>query len=271
MKNNKFSFPKMSEFDFSISYVDIENSARINQNESHIHKECEIYINLEGDVSFEVENKIYPITRGSVIITRPFEYHHCIYHSNKKHTHYWITFSADNDECLKMFFNREKGTDNLIILEESVLKTVCEFMDILLDKKSSLIKKRIAFLQTIYIFNNEKPLDFCYSTPQFSNILIKALEYMDENLENEIDLKLLCRKCNTSPSTLHRLFKKSLGASPIIILRKKRLIASMVHLRNGSKVCDAAMLCGFTDYSNYIQHFKAQFGMTPLQYKKKFN
>ena len=41
-------------------------------------------------------------------------------------------------------------------------------------------------------------------------------------------------------------------------------------LRDGDMVADAAAKSGFSDYSNYIQLFKKQFGMTPLQYKKRF-
>jgi AraC-like DNA-binding protein len=54
------------------------------------------------------------------------------------------------------------------------------------------------------------------------------------------------------------------------MLRKKRLFASMDCLRNGASVAEAALESGFPDYSNYIQLFKKQFGITPLNYKKKF-
>jgi AraC-like DNA-binding protein len=55
------------------------------------------------------------------------------------------------------------------------------------------------------------------------------------------------------------------------MLRKKRLFASMLALRNGDTVTEAAMKSGFSDYSNYIQLFKKQFGITPLQYKKNLS
>ena len=84
----KFIIPPISAVDFSISYLKIDATSPLNHNESHIHKECEVYINLSGDVSFEVENRIYPISRGSVIITRPYEYHHCIYRSNALHEYF---------------------------------------------------------------------------------------------------------------------------------------------------------------------------------------
>jgi len=119
--------------DFSINHLDIDAASSLNQNETHIHKECEIYLNLSGNVCFEVENHLYPISRGSVIITRPYEYHHCIYRSNARHEHFWITFSAEESEDLfRLFFGREKGTNNLIILDEAQLKECCFVLNDLL-------------------------------------------------------------------------------------------------------------------------------------------
>ena len=131
MYRRKILLSQMSKADCSISHIDLDAVSPLNQNESHIHAECEIYINLSGDVSFEVENRIYPVSRGSVIITRPFEYHHCIYHSNRSHEHFWITFSAkENDHFLRMFFGREKGKDNLILLDEEQLTSLCGILSI---------------------------------------------------------------------------------------------------------------------------------------------
>ena len=65
-----------------VAYSELDSKSKQNTFDSHIHNECEIYINLSGDVSFVVENKVYPIVPGSIIITRPGEYHHCVYHSN---------------------------------------------------------------------------------------------------------------------------------------------------------------------------------------------
>ena len=84
---------------------------------SHIHDKCEIYVNLSGNVSFMVEGQLYPIKRGSVIITRPLEYHHCIYHDFSPHEHFWILFScAGNEPLFNAFFDRPAGTKNLIEL-----------------------------------------------------------------------------------------------------------------------------------------------------------
>lgn len=54
---------------------------------------------------------------------------------------------------------------------------------------------------------------------------------------------------------------------PFVMLRRKRLFVSMEYLRNGMPVSEAASQSGFSDYSNYIQLFRKQFGMTPKEYK----
>ena len=94
---------------------------------------------------------------------------------------------------------------------------------------------------------------------------------MDEHLTEELDVEQIAKEANVSVNTLERHFKESLGTTPFAMLRKKRLFASMLALRSGDTVTEAAIKSGFSDYSNYIQLFKKQFGITPLQYKKNLS
>ena len=73
MEQIAFSIGAMPPMDFDITKIELDSQSPLNHNEAHIHKRCEVYINLSGDVSFAVENRLYSITRGSVIITRPSE------------------------------------------------------------------------------------------------------------------------------------------------------------------------------------------------------
>lgn len=271
METKRFTLAEMSKVDFFISYADIDAESPFNQNESHIHEHCEIYLNISGDVSFEVENHIYPVSRGSVIITRPYEYHHCIYHSSESHKHYWITFSAEqNEDFLRMFFDREKGKSNLILLDESELREICYVMDELLKNETDFLKRRINFLKIFYILKTGKRAEYTDSMEWIPETVAKALKYMDDHLTEEISVKMLSSLCNVSVNTLERYFRDALDTSPFAMLRKKRLVASMEHLRNGDMVSEAAAKSGFSDYSNYIQLFRKQFGITPLRYKKNF-
>lgn len=104
-EKNHVEFKKINPFDMDITYIEPDSVSPLNVYNPHIHEECEIYINISGNVSFEVENRLYPLTPESVIITRPYEYHHCIYHNNDLHKHFWILFSArGNEELFKLFW-----------------------------------------------------------------------------------------------------------------------------------------------------------------------
>ena len=131
MAETKLVFDGQERFAMSICYIedmaDPEHSLG-----QHMHAECEIYFHLGGDVSFMVEDKIYPIQYGNVIITRKNEYHHCIYHKMTKHCHFCILFSAnDADKLLEMFFARKKGEGNLLLLSQAQiveLTEICEWL-----------------------------------------------------------------------------------------------------------------------------------------------
>lgn len=271
MKSNRFSLPEVAPVDFSISYSAGNDSPLMNHNETHVHKECEIYLNLSGDVSFEVENRIYPVSRGTVIITRPYEYHHCIFRSSAGHGHYWITFSAEQTEVfLKMFFDREKGKDNLILLDEEGTQKLCAVLDDLLKKEGDALKRRIDFLMIFHILSAGKRAAYTDTIEGLPEDVAKALLFMDEHLTEDLDVRAIAEACNVSVNTLERHFRETVACSPFTMLRNKRLIASRDLLRNGAAVSEAALKSGFSDYSNYIQLFRKRFGITPLQYKKQF-
>ena len=271
VKTKKFIIGGMSDVDITVNYAHLVATSALSYNEAHIHKEGEIYFNLSGDVSFEVEDRRYPISRGSVIITRPYEYHHCIPHSNEPHEHFWISFSTEGTEdILKLFFDREKGKDNLILLNEMQVSELCTVLNSLLSKNSNTLQRRVDFLQIFRILSSGKLGSYMENLEELLPDLACAIRYMDDHLTEEFDIRILSSHCNVSVSTLERHFKEAFHMTPFALLRKKRLIASMEYLRNGESVTEAALKSGFSDYSNYIQLFRKQFGITPLKYKKNY-
>ena len=64
------SYGGIAPFEFNIKYTDLSLDFYEASSIGHTHNECEIYINVSGDVSFMVENNIYPISSGDIIITR---------------------------------------------------------------------------------------------------------------------------------------------------------------------------------------------------------
>ena len=146
MKFNTEHFNEIKSFDISVKYIEIDSDSQENVFDSHTHEECEIYLNLSGDVSFVVENNIYPIKPGDIIITRPFEYHHCVYHSNKLHKHFWILFSSRGNEYLfDAFFKRKTGNANHLSLTPEDTDTLISLCHKMTENESMQIRKYYNF------------------------------------------------------------------------------------------------------------------------------
>ena len=78
MTNNLF-LNTVSGFAVNANKLNITQDSPARYSPAHIHDLCEIYVNLSGNVSFVVERNLYKILPGDIIITKPYEYHHCVY------------------------------------------------------------------------------------------------------------------------------------------------------------------------------------------------
>lgn len=269
-KSNEFEFSGISPFSFMIHYSESNDMSDTVNLDSHSHDECEIYINISGDVSFMVENRIYPIKPGSVIITRPNEFHHCIYNSEKTdHRHFWILFSSHGNEgLLDLFFNRPTGSGNLISLSADKLKTVNELCTSLTNEKNGSLSCHLSFWRLIELLTTcdiQRILDIDSSLP---NDVVFALNFIQTNLSSPITINQIARAAHVSVNTLERHFSAAVNMAPSEFVKKRRLALSQSLLRDGKSVQEAAAESGFTDYSRFIAVFKEAFGITPLQYKK---
>lgn len=268
IEGSKFTYSGISPFEIEIKHIDIFPDDPSNVNDDHIHEMCEIYVNLTGNVSFMVENKIYPVSSGSVIITRPCEYHHCIYHSNDRHDHLWILFNGDsNKSLLDIFYNRKKGEGNLICLSEKQKKRVLELsLDIIRDGTDS-IKGLSSFLQLLSILETADGKSEAVSETVPEDIS-RAVAFIGENLGNSFTVSDVAAYAHVSINTLERRFVDVLGTTPSAYIKKRRLARAAELLPTASSVGDVSEKCGFSDYSNFICLFRKQFGITPLKYKK---
>ena len=267
MKKSSHIFKNINQFAMDISYININSTSPLNVHDNHIHDECEIYINLSGDVSFSVENSFYTIMPGNVIITRPHEYHHCIYHSDKMHKHFWILFHPSGNEALfDIFFNREAGKNNLLIPGPKKVEEMIQICHMLNSDNKSDSEKYFCFFTLLNILNNAD----VFNAPNNSgnDDIINAINYINDNLSSSLSVRELAAKCSVSISTLERHFFQNFNISPLEYIKKKRLSNAAKLLSEGKSVSDAANLSGFSDCSKFIALFKNTYNMTPLKYKK---
>ena len=102
----------------------------------------------------------------------------------------------------------------------------------------------------------------------------QATEYIAAHYTDDILLSDIAKVCEVSESECCRTFKRCLKSSPIDYINRYRVYAAAEILTNdlhNTPMSDIAMMVGFNYASYFNKTFKRYIGMTPMQYRKKFN
>lgn len=267
--NYKFSIPIIENYEseYYFSYSTTQYAPRIFP--PHVHDTLEFYVLIEGNVSFMVENEVYSLSAGDVIMSKPNEMHNCILNSTSLHKHLCIWFDTSCYFLFSSFLSHEYGKGNLISPTSEDKKTLLDLYKRLKDASSNENKKD-QFVTTLEILNiYERSINTESLTSDIPQALTNILNDININFAVIPSLQHLVDKYFISHSTLSRLFKQYLRTSPRMYLETKKLAYSRMLLKEGKSVFDACMLSGFSDYSNYIRLFKNRFGITPKQYRDR--
>lgn len=98
----------------------------------------------------------------------------------------------------------------------------------------------------------------------------KALQYMNQNYDQPIQIEDIAMCVNLHPNYLHRLFKKAIGITLHTYLMNLRLDkAKMLLERTDIPITDISDYVGLGSRQYFSYSFKKAFGMTPLEYRKK--
>lgn len=236
----------------------------------HIHDCVEFYVLLDGDVSFMVEDSVYRLTTGDVLVSKPNEMHNCVLNSNSVHKHLCFWFTPPSHPLLACFAEGDFGANNLISLPEQQkeeLLDICRTLHKASEDKDEL-KVLYSSLHFLHLLQTgAKELQTERPRQPLPPTLQNILSDVNKNFTKIRSLDYFTEKYFISQSTLQRLFKKYLHTTPKLYIETKRLAYSRVLLKQGLSVFDACMQAGFPDYSNYVQLFKRRFCITPKRYR----
>lgn len=158
------------------------------------------------------------------------------------------------------FYNNVElaGTINKLIKEcmgNSLTK------DVLADLTLQELIIRIIQTQTTKRFENERYIES-------NSPIASSIEYIKNNIRENINLKDLSDKACMSPTSFYRNFKRELGMSPIeFILNEKIKYAKKLLSNPNMQVNEVSYATGFEDCNYFIRLFKKYEGVTPKQYQ----
>jgi transcriptional regulator GlxA family with amidase domain len=99
-------------------------------------------------------------------------------------------------------------------------------------------------------------------------VLRRAVELMEANVERTIKIPQLSRTLNLSQRKLERLFNKHYGCSAVAFYRRVRLLRARVLLtQTDMSVLDICVACGFASSSYFSKSYAEQFGVRPRDHR----
>lgn len=101
---------------------------------------------------------------------------------------------------------------------------------------------------------------------QYPEVIIKTLDYVEENLKTDITAEELAQIANYSTFHFYRLFSSVMGSSIAGYILKRRLDHAIFEISNGRKGIDVVLEYGFETYAGFYKAFVKMYGCSPKKY-----
>lgn len=233
----------------------------------HLHDTLELYVLIEGDVSFAVESSHYKLSPGEAIISKPNELHNCILNTRSVHRHLCFWFDASAGFIFDEFLRHDFGVGNHIKPDTAAKERLLSIYDSLVKANEEGDRHAEFYLTLEMLGIFRKFISTDSESEGFPIIMQQIMSDINVNLKSIKSLDYFTAKYFLSQSTLYRMFKTYLNTTPKLYLETKKLAYSRKLLKDGCSVGEACAKAGFSDASNFIRLFKKRFSVTPREYK----
>lgn len=250
-------------------------------NSIHMHDCCEILICLRGSGTVFVDDKTYTLAEGNLYVTNQFEAHMFLPDDPYAFERYILeidpaylyTESTENTDLGGCFSVRNDNISHKIPLDTDE----CEHLKGLFENLASDfgygddIIKNLSATAIITLTNKyfeKQNKSHSYRSGLENKTVDTAVNFINRNYANPINLETVAKKSYVSVKELCRLFKKHLGTTVSKYIMSKRISEAKKLLKNGETVQSTAEKCGFSDYTSFIRAFNRTVGTSPGKYKR---
>ncbi len=265
-----------------------------------MHKKYEIYYLLEGSRKYFIDDSIYLVNPGNLVLIDADSVHKTANMGDIPHSRIVINFSSS---FIEDFSPEIKDLDLTSIFKTKFTVLPLSFkykllVENMLDRLVSLgsldmedeqpkalasndlssqtpYKKQLIKLLLSELLITLKEYIGILEQKEFeshqivNNKVDKILKYISANYNQELTLTSIAEQFYISPFYLSKIFKKSTNLSIVEYINSLRIREAKELLEHSStKISDIAEIVGFSSSSHFSRTFKLVTGLSPQQYKK---
>lgn len=101
----------------------------------------------------------------------------------------------------------------------------------------------------------------------YITLIQKTIDYIDENILEEIKAEDLAKLVGFSTYHYYKLFRKYIGIPIMEYVTRRKLQYALYELSKGNKIIDIAITYGFETHAGFTKAFKKAFGYPPNFYR----
>ena len=264
---------------FPIRFSHNRTHDNIDKHVLHINNYVEIYVFVSGDHRYIVENSVYDLKRGDIVIINPREVHKALPLGEGMYERFYFlvdenAFGTMHLDPLRKILNKPKNMGNLVSFDEKTRKRVLEILyeisGCFSDGRNDQLVALGCFMRILaeierYFENSRVSENNMTHAPE---LLKKILAYVAEHASEIESTTEISASLGLSPQYLSSYFSKYVGTPLKTYIQAKKIAYAKDLLDRGADVTSACYECGFNDCSYFIKIFKKYVGVTPFVYKK---
>jgi AraC-like DNA-binding protein len=270
-------------------HIDLEvyYKSKISDPIIHMHNYYEIYLIVEGEINFFLNNTFYPVKSGDLILIRDNHIHGPKPVENYDVTRGFIQFSpyyaskfSTEETNLLELFDKNAGIIHLDEKQFVVIRNI-----ILNMHKEHWVPSKIGhnhlmdayFIKLIFeilnynISEKENKLDNPKNDSLMSDIVRETLNFVRSSLQDPVlSLEMIAEEVSYNKTYLNRIFKEEVGSSIYQYILINRISLAKQLMKEGLPPKECSYACGFNNYSNFFRAFKKHTDISPSDYVKYY-
>lgn len=144
-----------------------------------------------------------------------------------------------------------------------------------IDNEWKQLEMRSLMYRLLYILTNyfryDKDAVITPQTQKYETRCRMILKYINEHYNENLTLKAVAAEFGYNPEYFSRFFKEYVGKNLVQYIKLLRVVsAKNMLLKTDLKIADIALEVGEPDIKTFINDFKKEFVLTPLQYRKTY-
>lgn len=255
----------------NIGSIELLNASFKNHSfKKHFHEEFCFGVISSGQLDFNYRGRKISAKKGLINLCNPGEIHDGFSSNGWSYKMFYVNpkLMAQLSSTISGKINDIPFFKEGVIYDEEIAVKLSNLNDIMFDEKSFTIEKEQLFIEIVTLFIKKHADSFIPIEKLISSkeLIKNSLEYINDNLQDNITVSKLSQISNLSLYYFIRIFKKEVGLTPKDYLIQQRIRKAKELILQHHPLSHVALMSGFYDQSHMLKYFKSYIGINPSNF-----